>query len=63
MSDAQAAGMIELQPDGSFKPTFKAKLVKNILMPIGELSKTLGTYETMKEKVKESKEISERANN
>ncbi len=50
--DAQIAGVIEVNEDGMFKPTWKAKLISKILIPIGKFTNSLDTYYKMKEKVK-----------
>lgn len=51
IDDAQVAGVIKLQDDGTFKPTIKAKIIKGILYPIGEITNSLDTYKLMKSEV------------
>lgn len=51
IDDAQVAGVITLQDDGTFKPTIKAKIIRGILYPIGEITNSLDTYKLMKSEV------------
>lgn len=49
--DASVTGFIELQSDGSYTPTWKAKFITAVLKPLGELTESNETYEQMKRKV------------
>lgn len=49
--DAVATGFVNENQDKSLSPTIKAKIMYHVLEPIGELTDSLGTYESMKEKM------------
>lgn len=51
MHDAVETGFLEQNQDGSMSPTFKSKIMYDILKPIGEWTGTLDTYYKMKEEV------------
>lgn len=47
IDDAQAAGFITPNADGSFAPTMKAKLFTAIMVPLGKISHSLENYKSM----------------
>lgn len=46
--DAVETGFIEADPDGCYVPTWKAKVMTSILKPIGRMTGSLDTYETLR---------------
>lgn len=51
--DAIATGFLKANEDGSCSPSGKAKIMTVLLLPLGKLTGTLKTYETMKKEIKE----------
>ena len=51
--DAIETGFIEENEDGYYTPTLKAKIMTAILKPIGELTGSIGTYESLREELAE----------
>ncbi|MGN0740811.1 MAG: hypothetical protein ACI4LX_11640 [Treponema sp.] len=51
--DAIETGFLKDNGDGSFSPSPKAEFMTMTLLPLGKLTGSLGTYENMKEKMKD----------
>ena len=51
--DAIETGFLKDNGDGSYSPSAKAKFMTMTLFPLGKLTGSLGTYESMKEKMKD----------
>ena len=49
IEDAQAAGFITQNTDGSFSPTTKAKIFTVVMIRLGKISNSLSNYESMKQ--------------
>ncbi len=53
LQDAVQTGFLQEQENGYYLPTWKSKVMANILIPLGKLTNSLDTYEQMKRKLSE----------
>lgn len=53
INDAEVSGFLVKNEEGLLVPTTKAKVMYAMLMPLGELTNSLGTYNAMKEEIDE----------